>query len=148
MCVFTKSYECVLEKITEPVFGEGAGQRRTQSATSCLISCFQEPMSALFAFHRSKENIHLPSRSQQYHQPSLSNSQLETAVFARYCFKPTFFRCGCNCSFQWKSVQYCFSFSLRLRVFDSGVMVVQLQSHNEEEMTASALDNVSVKPLS
>uniref|UniRef100_A0A8C9U9C0 Vacuolar protein-sorting-associated protein 36 n=1 Tax=Scleropages formosus TaxID=113540 RepID=A0A8C9U9C0_SCLFO len=34
---------------------------------------------------------------------------------------------------------------LRLRVFDSGVMVVQLQSHNEEEMIASALDNVSEK---
>uniref|UniRef100_A0A8C6PMN8 Vacuolar protein-sorting-associated protein 36 n=1 Tax=Nothobranchius furzeri TaxID=105023 RepID=A0A8C6PMN8_NOTFU len=32
---------------------------------------------------------------------------------------------------------------LRLRVFDSGVMVVQLQSHSEEEMIASALDNVS-----
>ncbi|XP_031175860.1 vacuolar protein-sorting-associated protein 36 [Sander lucioperca] len=31
---------------------------------------------------------------------------------------------------------------LRLRVFDSGVMVVQLQSHSEEEMIASALDNV------
>lgn len=31
----------------------------------------------------------------------------------------------------------------RLRVFDSGVMVVQLQSHSEEEMIASALDNVS-----
>lgn len=35
--------------------------------------------------------------------------------------------------------------SLRLRVFDSGVMVVQLQSHSEEEMIASAIDNVSVK---
>uniref|UniRef100_A0A672HBK9 Vacuolar protein-sorting-associated protein 36 n=1 Tax=Salarias fasciatus TaxID=181472 RepID=A0A672HBK9_SALFA len=34
---------------------------------------------------------------------------------------------------------------LRLRVFDSGVMVVQLQSHSEEEMIASALDNVSEK---
>uniref|UniRef100_A0A8C1FUU1 Vacuolar protein-sorting-associated protein 36 n=1 Tax=Cyprinus carpio carpio TaxID=630221 RepID=A0A8C1FUU1_CYPCA len=34
---------------------------------------------------------------------------------------------------------------LRLRVFDSGVMVVQLQSHSEEEMIASALDNVSDK---
>lgn len=33
---------------------------------------------------------------------------------------------------------------LRLRVFDSGVMVVQLQSHSEEEMIASAIDNVSV----
>lgn len=31
----------------------------------------------------------------------------------------------------------------RLRVFDSGVMVVQLQSHSEEEMIASALDSVS-----
>uniref|UniRef100_A0A7N8YKJ7 Vacuolar protein-sorting-associated protein 36 n=1 Tax=Mastacembelus armatus TaxID=205130 RepID=A0A7N8YKJ7_9TELE len=31
---------------------------------------------------------------------------------------------------------------LRLRVFDSGVMVVQLQSHSEEEMISSALDNV------
>lgn len=28
-------------------------------------------------------------------------------------------------------------------MFDSGVMVVQLQSHSEEEMIASALDNVS-----
>lgn len=27
-------------------------------------------------------------------------------------------------------------------MFDSGVMVVQLQSHSEEEMIASALDNV------
>lgn len=36
----------------------------------------------------------------------------------------------------------------RLRVFDSGVMVVQLQSHSEEEMITSALDNVSVKRLS
>uniref|UniRef100_A0A669DNI5 Vacuolar protein-sorting-associated protein 36 n=1 Tax=Oreochromis niloticus TaxID=8128 RepID=A0A669DNI5_ORENI len=35
--------------------------------------------------------------------------------------------------------------SLTLRVFDSGVMVVQLQSHSEEEMIASALDNVSEK---
>uniref|UniRef100_A0A1A8D566 Vacuolar protein-sorting-associated protein 36 n=2 Tax=Nothobranchius kadleci TaxID=1051664 RepID=A0A1A8D566_NOTKA len=34
---------------------------------------------------------------------------------------------------------------LRLRVFDSGVMVVQLQSHSEEEMIASALDNVLEK---
>lgn len=34
---------------------------------------------------------------------------------------------------------------LRLRIFDSGVMVVQLQSHSEEEMIASALDNVSEK---
>uniref|UniRef100_A0AAQ4NZM5 Vacuolar protein-sorting-associated protein 36 n=1 Tax=Gasterosteus aculeatus aculeatus TaxID=481459 RepID=A0AAQ4NZM5_GASAC len=34
---------------------------------------------------------------------------------------------------------------LRLRVFDSGVMVVQLQSHSEEEMISSALDNVSDK---
>ncbi|KAK3522179.1 hypothetical protein QTP70_026995 [Hemibagrus guttatus] len=34
---------------------------------------------------------------------------------------------------------------LRLRVFDSGVMVVQLQSHSEEEMIASAIDNVSEK---
>ncbi|KAJ0004542.1 hypothetical protein NQD34_010756 [Periophthalmus magnuspinnatus] len=34
---------------------------------------------------------------------------------------------------------------VRLRVFDSGVMVVQLQSHSEEEMIASALDNVSEK---
>uniref|UniRef100_A0A3Q2QVM3 Vacuolar protein-sorting-associated protein 36 n=1 Tax=Fundulus heteroclitus TaxID=8078 RepID=A0A3Q2QVM3_FUNHE len=33
----------------------------------------------------------------------------------------------------------------RLRVFDSGVMVVQLQSHSEEEMIASALDNVTEK---
>uniref|UniRef100_A0A672R0C6 Vacuolar protein-sorting-associated protein 36 n=1 Tax=Sinocyclocheilus grahami TaxID=75366 RepID=A0A672R0C6_SINGR len=32
---------------------------------------------------------------------------------------------------------------LQLRVFDSGVMVVQLQSHSEEEMIASALDNVT-----
>ncbi|KAM8834630.1 vacuolar protein-sorting-associated protein 36 [Synchiropus picturatus] len=36
---------------------------------------------------------------------------------------------------------------LRLRVFDSGVMVVQLQSHSEEEMIASALDNVQEKGL-
>lgn len=34
---------------------------------------------------------------------------------------------------------------LRLRIFDSGVMVVQLQSHSEEEMIASALDSVSEK---
>uniref|UniRef100_A0A4W4GF72 Vacuolar protein-sorting-associated protein 36 n=1 Tax=Electrophorus electricus TaxID=8005 RepID=A0A4W4GF72_ELEEL len=34
---------------------------------------------------------------------------------------------------------------LRLRVFDSGVMVVQLQSHSEEEMIASAIDSVSEK---
>lgn len=34
---------------------------------------------------------------------------------------------------------------LRLRIFDSGVMVIQLQSHSEEEMIASALDNVSEK---
>lgn len=32
----------------------------------------------------------------------------------------------------------------RLRVFDSGVMVIELQSHNEEEMVASALETVSV----
>ncbi|XP_055493454.1 vacuolar protein-sorting-associated protein 36 [Leucoraja erinacea] len=32
---------------------------------------------------------------------------------------------------------------MRLRVFDSGVMVVQLQSHNEDEMIASALETVS-----
>lgn len=30
-------------------------------------------------------------------------------------------------------------------MFDSGVMVVQLQSHSEEEMIASAMDNVSLK---
>uniref|UniRef100_A0AAZ3QTZ1 Vacuolar protein-sorting-associated protein 36 n=1 Tax=Oncorhynchus tshawytscha TaxID=74940 RepID=A0AAZ3QTZ1_ONCTS len=34
---------------------------------------------------------------------------------------------------------------LRLRIFDSGVMVVQLQSHSEEEMISSALDNVTDK---
>ncbi|XP_030056295.1 vacuolar protein-sorting-associated protein 36 [Microcaecilia unicolor] len=34
---------------------------------------------------------------------------------------------------------------LRLRVFDSGVMVIELQSHNEEEMVASALETVSEK---
>uniref|UniRef100_H3A9N9 Vacuolar protein-sorting-associated protein 36 n=2 Tax=Latimeria chalumnae TaxID=7897 RepID=H3A9N9_LATCH len=34
---------------------------------------------------------------------------------------------------------------LRLRIFDSGVMVIQLQSHNEEEMVASALETVSDK---
>ncbi|XP_072900075.1 vacuolar protein-sorting-associated protein 36 [Hemitrygon akajei] len=34
---------------------------------------------------------------------------------------------------------------MRLRVFDSGVMVVQLQSHNEDEMITSALDTVSQK---
>ncbi|XP_028655083.1 vacuolar protein-sorting-associated protein 36 [Erpetoichthys calabaricus] len=34
---------------------------------------------------------------------------------------------------------------LRLRIFDSGVMVVQLQSHNEQEMITSAVDNVSDK---
>lgn len=32
----------------------------------------------------------------------------------------------------------------RLRIFDSGVMVIELQSHNEEEMVASALETVSV----
>ncbi|XP_035153217.3 vacuolar protein-sorting-associated protein 36 isoform X7 [Callithrix jacchus] len=34
---------------------------------------------------------------------------------------------------------------LRLRVFDSGVMVIELQSHKEEEMVASALETVSSK---
>ncbi|XP_043927599.1 vacuolar protein-sorting-associated protein 36 isoform X1 [Protopterus annectens] len=34
---------------------------------------------------------------------------------------------------------------LRLRIFDSGVMVVELQSYNEEEMITSALDSVSEK---
>ncbi|XP_073198948.1 vacuolar protein-sorting-associated protein 36 isoform X2 [Lepidochelys kempii] len=34
---------------------------------------------------------------------------------------------------------------LRLRLFDSGVMVIELQSHNEEEMVASALETVSEK---
>ncbi|XP_054239356.1 vacuolar protein-sorting-associated protein 36 isoform X1 [Indicator indicator] len=34
---------------------------------------------------------------------------------------------------------------LRLRIFDSGVMVIELQSHNEEEMVASALETVSEK---
>ncbi|MBN3287852.1 VPS36 protein, partial [Polyodon spathula] len=34
---------------------------------------------------------------------------------------------------------------LRLRIFDSGVMVIQLQSHSEEEIIASAVDNVSEK---
>ncbi|XP_017367315.1 vacuolar protein-sorting-associated protein 36 isoform X5 [Cebus imitator] len=34
---------------------------------------------------------------------------------------------------------------LRLRVFDSGVMVIELQSHKEEEMVASALETVSEK---
>uniref|UniRef100_A0A803T9L2 Vacuolar protein-sorting-associated protein 36 n=1 Tax=Anolis carolinensis TaxID=28377 RepID=A0A803T9L2_ANOCA len=34
---------------------------------------------------------------------------------------------------------------LRLRIFDSGVMVMELQSHNEEEMVASALETVSEK---
>ncbi|XP_078078451.1 vacuolar protein-sorting-associated protein 36 [Mustelus asterias] len=32
---------------------------------------------------------------------------------------------------------------MRLRIFDSGVMVVQLQSHNEDEMIASAVETVS-----
>ncbi|NXJ97550.1 VPS36 protein, partial [Corythaixoides concolor] len=32
-----------------------------------------------------------------------------------------------------------------LRIFDSGVMVIELQSHNEEEMVASALETVSEK---
>ena len=36
------------------------------------------------------------------------------------------------------------SFDFRLRIFDSGVMVIELQSHSEEEMVASALDTVSV----
>lgn len=36
------------------------------------------------------------------------------------------------------------SFGFRLRIFDSGVMVIELQSHNEEEMVASALETVSV----
>lgn len=30
----------------------------------------------------------------------------------------------------------------RLRVFDSGVMVIELQTHKEEEMVASALETV------
>ncbi|XP_059694942.1 vacuolar protein-sorting-associated protein 36 isoform X1 [Haemorhous mexicanus] len=34
---------------------------------------------------------------------------------------------------------------LRLRIFDSGVMVIELQSHNEEEMVAAALETVSEK---
>ncbi|KAK9411184.1 vacuolar protein-sorting-associated protein 36 [Crotalus adamanteus] len=34
---------------------------------------------------------------------------------------------------------------LRLRIFDSGVMVIELLSHNEEEMVASALETVSEK---
>ncbi|XP_075448130.1 vacuolar protein-sorting-associated protein 36 [Ascaphus truei] len=34
---------------------------------------------------------------------------------------------------------------LRLRIFDSGVMVIEHQSHNEEEMVASALETVSEK---
>ncbi|XP_053141054.1 vacuolar protein-sorting-associated protein 36 isoform X3 [Hemicordylus capensis] len=34
---------------------------------------------------------------------------------------------------------------LRLRIFDSGVMVIELQSHNEEEMLAAALEMVSEK---
>ncbi|KAM5147656.1 vacuolar protein-sorting-associated protein 36 isoform 2-T2 [Callospermophilus lateralis] len=34
---------------------------------------------------------------------------------------------------------------LRLRVFDSGVMVIELQSHKEEEMVAAALETVSEK---
>uniref|UniRef100_A0A7M4E544 Vacuolar protein-sorting-associated protein 36 n=1 Tax=Crocodylus porosus TaxID=8502 RepID=A0A7M4E544_CROPO len=34
---------------------------------------------------------------------------------------------------------------IRLCVFDSGVMVIELQSHNEEEMVASALETVSEK---
>uniref|UniRef100_A0A9L0JIQ5 Vacuolar protein-sorting-associated protein 36 n=2 Tax=Equus TaxID=9789 RepID=A0A9L0JIQ5_EQUAS len=34
---------------------------------------------------------------------------------------------------------------LRLRVFDSGVMVIELQAHKEEEMVASALETVSEK---
>ncbi|XP_063005313.1 vacuolar protein-sorting-associated protein 36 isoform X2 [Melospiza melodia melodia] len=34
---------------------------------------------------------------------------------------------------------------LRLRIFDSGVMVIELQSHNEEEMVAAALEMVSEK---
>lgn len=34
---------------------------------------------------------------------------------------------------------------IRLRVFDSGVMVVELQTHNEEEMVASAYATVSEK---
>lgn len=36
------------------------------------------------------------------------------------------------------------SFDFRLRIFDSGVMVIELQSHNEEEMVASALETVSI----
>lgn len=39
----------------------------------------------------------------------------------------------------------CTGLLCRLRVFDSGVMVVQLQSHSEEEMIASALDSVSFR---
>lgn len=35
-------------------------------------------------------------------------------------------------------------FDSRLRIFDSGVMVIELQSHNEEEMVAAALETVSV----
>lgn len=30
----------------------------------------------------------------------------------------------------------------RLRVFDSGVMVIELQTHKEEEMVAAALETV------
>lgn len=35
------------------------------------------------------------------------------------------------------------SSDFRLQIFDSGVMVIELQSHNEEEMVASALETVS-----
>lgn len=34
------------------------------------------------------------------------------------------------------------SATFRLREFDSGVMVIELQSHKEEEMVASALETV------
>lgn len=41
-------------------------------------------------------------------------------------------------------VNFTLFFDFRLRIFDSGVMVIELQSHNEEEMVAAALETVSV----
>lgn len=41
-----------------------------------------------------------------------------------------------------RAFSYFDSSDFRLRIFDSGVMVLELQSHNEEEMVASALETV------
>lgn len=61
---------------------------------------------------------------------------------------------GLNFTYQFELINQFFGYRLlvkvcifphlefRLRIFDSGVMVIELQSHNEEEMVASALETV------